>query len=226
MQEKGKKKKKKLNIKRVIIVFTILFIIPFSIHKIIHTKITNIFVSGNTYLSDQEIIDIAKINNYPNTFSNGSSIISKRLEKNKYIYTAKVHKTNFFREIYIEVQENYPLFYYQVENKVVLYNDKHDDRNCNCAVVINKIPDTVYADFVDKMKEVDINILDRISQIEYKPNEVDQERFLLFMNDGNYVYITLRKFKNINKYVVMLKSFKNKKGILHLDSGEYFKEFE
>ena len=46
------------------------------------------------------------------------------------------------------------------------------------------------------------------------------------MNDGNYVYITLRKFSNLNKYVDMLKTFQGKKGILHLDSGEYFKQFE
>ena len=45
------------------------------------------------------------------------------------------------------------------------------------------------------------------------------------MNDGNYVYLTLKKFDNINKYVDMIKSFDNKKGILHLDSGEYFKQF-
>lgn len=225
MKDKNKRKKK-LNIKRVIIVFTILFLIPFCIYKIINIKITNIFIKGNYYLSDQEIIDIAKLNNYSNTFSNGSSIISKRLEKNKYVYSATVHKTNFFREIYIDIKENYPLFYSQSENETILYDGKKDNKNYTCPVLINKIPDTIYEDFVERIKGINMDILNRISEIEYKPNEVDEERLLLFMNDGNYVYITLRKFENINKYVEMLKSFNNKKGILHLDSGEYFKEFE
>ena len=225
MEEKGKEKnKKKLNIKRVIIVFIIIFVIPFSIYKIYKTNIKNIFISGNNYLSDQEIIDIAKIENYPNSIKNSSKNIKKRLEKNRYIYSAEVRKENMFKEVYIKVKENYPLFYYQVENKTVLYNGKYDDK-INGATVINKIPDTIYDDFVDRMKEINIDILNRISQIQYDPNDVDEERFLMFMNDGNYVYLTLRKFKNINKYVDMLKSFDNKKGILHLDSGEYFKQF-
>lgn len=226
MKEKGKEKqKKKINIKRVIIVFVILFVIPFSIYKLYKTNIKNIFISGNNYLSDQEIIDIAKLENYPNSIKNSSNTIKKRLEKNRYIYSAEVRKENLFKEVYIKIQENYPLFYYQVENKTVLYNGKYDDNISATCTIINKIPDTIYDDFVDKMKNININILNRISQIEYKPNSVDEERFLLFMNDGNYVYLTLKKFDNINKYVDMIKSFDNKKGILHLDSGEYFKQF-
>ena len=226
MKEKGKEKqKKKINIKRVIIVFVILFVIPFSIYKIYKTNIKNIFISGNNYLSDQEIIDIAKLENYPNSIKNSSNTIKKRLEKNRYIYSVEVRKENLFKEVYIKIQENYPLFYYQVENKTVLYNGKYDDNISATCTIINKIPDTIYDDFVDKMKNININILNRISQIEYKPNSVDEERFLLFMNDGNYVYLTLKKFGNINKYVDMIKSFDNKKGILHLDSGEYFKQF-
>ena len=227
MKEKGKeKKKKKLNIKRVIIVFIILFVIPFSIYKICKTNIKNIFISGNIYLSDQEIIDIAKIENYPNSLKNSSTSIKNRLEKNRYIYKAKVEKGDFFKTVYIKVFENFPLFYYQVENKTVLYNGKYDDKVFSSLVVINKIPDTIYDEFYNSIKKIDIDILERISQIEYDPNGVDQERFLLYMNDGNYVYITLRKFSNLNKYVEMLKTFQGKKGILHLDSGEYFKQFE
>ena len=227
MKEKGKEKnKKKLNIKRVIIVFIILFVIPFSIYKICKTNIKNIFISGNIYLSDQEIIDIAKIENYPNSLKNSSTSIKNRLEKNRYIYKAKVEKGDFFKTVYIKVFENFPLFYYQVENKTVLYNGKYDDKVFSSLVVINKIPDTIYDEFYNSIKKIDIDILERISQIEYDPNGVDQERFLLYMNDGNYVYITLRKFSNLNKYVEMLKTFQGKKGILHLDSGEYFKQFE
>ena len=224
MEEKGERKKK-LNIKRIVLVFIIIFIIPFSIYKIYKTNIKNIFISGNIYLKDQEIIDIAKLENYPNSLKNSSTSIKNRLENNKYIYKANVHKENFFKTVYIEIQENYPLFYYQVENKTVLYNGKYDDNMTTSVIVINKIPDTIYDKFQEKMKDIDIDILNRISQIEYIPNTVDEERFLLFMNDGNYVYLTLRKFDNINKYIDMIKSFDGKKGILHLDSGEYFKQF-
>ena len=70
---------------------------------------------------------------------------------------------------------------------------------------------------------VDLDVLERISEIKYDPNDVDSERFLLFMNDGNYVYLTLDRFNNVNSYIDIIKKFGSKKGILYLDSGEYFK---
>ena len=77
------------------------------------------------------------------------------------------------------------------------------------------------------MKKIPENIKQKISEIKYDPNEKDEERFLLSMNDGNYVYLSLYKFDRIHKYLdIMLeinKKFNNQKGILYLDSGDYFK---
>mgnify|MGYP006892043037 FL=1 len=42
------------------------------------------------------------------------------------------------------------------------------------------------------------------------------------MNDGNMVYITVSKAELLNKYVEIIKKVDNKKGILYLDSGNYF----
>ena len=76
------------------------------------------------------------------------------------------------------------------------------------------------------MANTDYEIVKRMSEIKYDPNEVDDERFLITMNDGNYVYLTLNKFNKINHYIEIIKEFNNKKGILYLDSGEYFKVIE
>ena len=92
--------------------------------------------------------------------------------------------------------------------------------------MINYIPDTKTEKFQKKIKEINIDILSRISDIEYSPNEVDKNRLLLTMNDGNYVYITINKLPNMNNYVNIVKEFGGKKGILYLDSGEYFKIME
>ena len=61
-----------------------------------------------------------------------------------------------------------------------------------------------------------------ISEIEYVPNDIDKERFIITMNDGNYVYITLYKITSINEYIKIVSTLNNKKGILYLDSGNYF----
>ena len=79
---------------------------------------------------------------------------------------------------------------------------------------------------ITKFALINPDILDNISEIKYDPDSVDKERFLLTMSDGNYVYITLSKCSNINNYLKYIKEFNNKKGILYLNSGEYFKIME
>lgn len=226
MSKKGKKNKRKLNKKRFFKFIIFVFLIILFIYGIVNVKIKNIYISGNDFLSDQQIIDIANIKNYPNSLNNNSMTIKKRLENNTYILSAKVYKTGFINKVHIKIEENYPLFYYQPENKYVLYNgDKIDDKS-TVVTVINKIPDTVYNKFLNLMQRINKDILNRMSEIEYKPNDVDDERFFILMNDGNYIYITLNRGLTLNKYFEMILSFDNKKGILYLDSGEYFDVFE
>ena len=49
-----------------------------------------------------------------------------------------------------------------------------------------------------------------------------EDRFLLYMDDGNMVYLTLTKFKMINYYNTVVERLENRKGILYLDNGNHF----
>lgn len=216
------KKKRRIKLKAVMILFLFIILIGIVLMWLVSRPITNIYISGNKNLSDQEIIDIAKLSNYPSTIKNMSIIIENRLEKNININKAKVYKKKFTK-VYIEVEENYPLFYNASVNKTLLYDGKEIDGSLECATLVNYVPDTLYTKFVSEMTKVNIEILNRISEIKYDPNDVDAERFLILMSDGNYVYLTLSKFNKINSYVSIIKNFEGKKGILYLDSGEYFK---
>ncbi len=79
----------------------------------------------------------------------------------------------------------------------------------------------IIINFINYFSKIDTNILTKISEIEYVPNEVDKQRFLLTMNDGNYVYITLTKITKINKYNSIKDQLEGKLGIIYLDSGDY-----
>jgi len=226
-KKKGNKaKKRKINIKRVIIFLIIFLLLILLIFKILNANITNIYISGNEYLTDQQIIDMAGLKDYPNSISNMSYVVENKLKNNIYILSSKVYKKGFINKIYINVKENYPLFYYSSENKTILYNGDKVDNKSATITVINTIPNTIYDKFLKKLQNVNKDILNRISEIEYKPNDVDGERFFALMNDGNYVYLNINKFLTINKYLDIVKSFDNKKGILYLDSGEYFAVFD
>ena len=66
---------------------------------------------------------------------------------------------------------------------------------------------------------IDEDILSKISDITYAPNEYDKERFLLYMDDDNSVYLTLTKFKKINYYNEVLEQLEGKKTILDKDGN-------
>lgn len=228
MKQKKIKPKKKIKIKytRVFIFLTVLLVFILMLTFIINLKITNIVVIGDyNILKEQEIIDIASISNYPKTFIVPSSKIKKNLEDNIYIKSVKVKK-KYLTQVYITVEENYPLFFYKTDNKTVLLDGSKVEKIFSVPTVINYIPNLKYQSFIEKMGLLEHNILERISEIKYDPSDYDDERFLLYMKDGNYVYINLYKFSNLNKYIEIVKNFGNKRGIVYLDSGNYFEIIE
>jgi len=151
--------------------------------------------------------------------------LKNKLEKEPYIKKATVKK-HFLTEVNIEIEENSPLFYYVPNKKTVLEDGKETDSNFPVPTLVNYVPNKIYDNFLEEMANTDYSIIKRMSEIKYDPNDVDDERFLITMNDGNYVYLTLSRFNKINHYIEIIKEFNNKKGILYLDSGEYFKVME
>ena len=229
MKKNNKKKKRKIKLSRIFIALIILIFIVYLIKSICRFPIKNIFVEGNNILSDQEVIDLAKIQDYPSIFKYSSNRIEKNIQKSDFIKKVKVTKKNL-KQVYIKVEENNVLFYNLVNKKTVLNNGKEINKEIEGPILINYVPDKVYKKLMEQMRLIDLDIINRISEIKYDPSKVDEERFLLTMADGNYVYITLEKIENINNYVKIsleiINKFGNKKGTLNLDAGEYFEIFK
>ncbi|CCY45997.1 cell division protein DivIB [Firmicutes bacterium CAG:822] len=215
------KKKRKLKVKNLLIVLLIFIVILLGAAFLTDVKLNNIIVKGNSLYSDWEIIEMAGLSDYPSSLKTLSSTVEKRLEENDYIKSVKVSRPSLTK-IVINVEENLPLFYYLSENKTILTDETEVTDNFPVPTVINYVPDNIYSDFLKSMGSIDYDIIKRISEIRYDPNEVDEGRFFLTMNDGNQVYLTLNKFTKLDDYLDIIKEFDNKKGILYLDSGEYF----
>ena len=221
-----KKKNKKIKIKYnrlILFIFILMFFLCIIIY-ILNMRVTNIYVlnnENNVFFKDQQIIEMAGLSDYPKIISLKRGKIKKVLEENVFIKSADVKLKNFSK-IYIDLTINYPLFYYKTDEKTVLYDGTKIDDFYNYPEVINYIPNLKYEEFLKKIRLVDRDILTKISQIKYDPSDYDDERFLLYMDDDNLVYITLYKFTNINKYNEIVKNFGNKRGIIYLDSGNYF----
>lgn len=218
-----KKKRKKIKLKYRFIIFFLLLLglIYLSVNYLINMPISNIYIKGNSYFSDQQIIEMVGIENYPSSLKNSSSKLSKILKDNIFIKNVKVSK-KYLTQVYIDVEENRPLFFNQSLNKTILLDGKQTEDKFNIPILINYVPDVIYQDFIKKMGLINTDVIKKISEIKYDPDEVDDARFLFTMIDSNYVYVTLNKLKNINNYNDIVKQFNNKKGILYLNSGGYF----
>ena len=217
---KVKVKTKKINIKKIIILICILLCIIFSVAYFLHLPVKNIYITGNNIVKDNEIIKLSGLEKYPPYINTYFTNIKEKILKNDYIKNVKI-KRKILNKIYIEIEEYKPIAIYN--DKVILSNKKQVKNNNifeYLPYIVNNI-DTVYDEFVESFSKVDNNILLTISHIEYAPNEVDNKRFILYMVDTNYVYVTLSKIKKINKYNSILKELDNKKGIIYLDSGDY-----
>jgi cell division septal protein FtsQ len=218
-----KKKKRKLKFKRVLLAIFVLLILSLIIYIISLLRVKTYYVYNNNYLTDEQVLDILKLNKKSSFLLTNTLTEKALIIKNKRIKDVKIKKT-LSLEIKVYVTEYKILFYDKENNCSVLENGETVDYTYdNSPVLENKIEDKeIYKKFINKMNKVDTDILDIISEIKYVPNGIDKERFLFSMNDGNYVYITVSKLTKINGYKSVIDSVENKKGILYLDYGNYF----
>ncbi len=225
---KKKKKKLKLKIIPVILLILIVFFLVFLASLFLKIKIKNIYIMGNKYLNDEYIIEKADLKDYPPIAKNLAFQVAKRLKNDFFIKDAKVNYS-FFGVININITENRLLFFYE-HNKKYVFETKVEVENIPYERVvtnlINFVPDIVYEKLIEKYNIITEDITNKISQIKYDPSDYDKERFLFYMNDGNYVYITLNKIDSMNYYNEIYKTLNNKKGILYLDSGNHFQEIK
>ena len=184
--------------------------------------IKNIYIDGNNILSDNEIIELSSLSNYPSFLLTKSTDIKNKLKSNHYIENVKIKK-KLGNIIELHIKEYTPICINV--NQLILSNGNKLDNTYNLSdipTLTNEIEDKkIYQKFVKKFTIIDKNILRQISEIEYQPVEVDKERFLLYMNDGNLVYITLTKINTLNKYNQIKDKLENHLGIIYLDSGNY-----
>lgn len=228
----AKKIVKKTKIKLLPCFMVLLFFVAlsFGIYYFVHLPIQNLIVEGTSYLKDDYILNLAGVRDYPSFYLISTRGIEDKLEESPYIQKAEV-KREFFHVLVLDIKESKPLFINNT-NKTVVFSNKEEVPVSEeidlfrIPRLINYVPDNKYRSFIKGMADIKTDILGKISDIEYQPNDYDKDRFLLYMDDGNMVYLTLTKFDMINYYNDVLSQLENRKGILYLDNGNHFQIME
>lgn len=223
------KKKKRLKLIPFLLFVLVITGAFFLVDVLLDTRIENIVIKGNKLVTDQQIIDEAGLSNYPSFYKTTSYNIKKALEKNSFIKEVKI-KRSFYHVITIEVSEYKILLKKETTGKLVLenMNEVTTDQEIPYTVprLVNDVPKDKYSKLLKNLLKVKRSVRSSISEFYYDPNEFDKDRFLLYMDDGNSVYLTLTKFRMINYYNDVLPQLDGKKGILYLDSGNHFQIME
>lgn len=234
MIKKRRKRRKKIKLRKsrillLVFIFSVFFFYDFYLSLL---KIQNIYVVGNRYLKDQEVIEIARLQKYPNFYFTLSKNIKKNLIKSDLIYDAKVKK-KFWQVIEIEVIEEEPILIVQNTNEIILKSGKkipYDARYFDTPILTTEIDsDCECLDlFFSELSKINRDILTHISEIRYEPIEdIDKKRFLLLMNDTNQVYINLYTFsEKINNYNSFLEKLGGQRGYIYLDVGNQIVPYE
>lgn len=220
---KKKKKKRVLKIKNICIFIGILILLIGIIYYIITMPIKNIYIKGNNIISDNEIIESTNLYEYPSFILTSKKALIKSIKKNPYIKSIKINK-KLGNIIEISIEEYLPISITN-EDKIIIDNGTILENSYNLMdlpILSSNIDNKdIYNNFTNKFSKINPNILRQISQIEYSPIEVDKDRFLLYMNDTNLIYITLTKINKLNKYNKIKDVLEGKTGIIYLDSGNY-----
>lgn len=228
----AKKIVKKTKIKLLPCFMVLLFFVAlsFGAYYFVHLPIQNLIVEGTSYLKDDYILTLAGVRDYPSFYLISTRGIEDKLEESPYIQKVEV-KREFFHVLVLDIKESKPLFINNT-NKTVVFSNKEEVPVSEeidlfrIPRLINYVPDNKYRSFIKGMADIKTDILGKISDIEYQPNDYDKDRFLLYMDDGNMVYLTLTKFDMINYYNDVLSQLENRKGILYLDNGNHFQIME
>lgn len=220
-----KRVKRKLNIKALLVLLLIIYLIGMFLYTIITRPIKNIYIKNTRLITDNEIIEVAGIKDYPSIFSVSTKKMEEAIGSLELVNKVDVKK-KLNGKIVIEIEEAYPVFYNRVTGLVMLSNGKeveNKQRYMGIPTLVKRVPNELLQEFVKSLNLVDKDIIGMINEILYDPDIeddiiIDDSRFKLFMSDGNIVYVNIVNMKRLNDYKTFYQVIGDAKGTLSLDS--------
>lgn len=199
------------------------------------SRIKVITVKGNEFYSSQEIIQKTGLSTKTNIWTVKKQAISATLEQLPEIKNVDV-KVKWLNSVVIQITEHKKLaylkknsFYYPVmENGSILENRKTGKVPINAPILMGFKEGAVLNKLLVEMGKLPNVVLNSVSEIHYAPRKTDHYHITLFMNDGFEVSATIKSFsgKMAHYPSIISQLDPNKKGIIDLEVGSYFKAYE
>jgi cell division protein FtsQ len=233
LKEQRRRKANRRLVLLLFLFFTMIVIIAYSQSPLSHVK--TITVDGNEVYSDSELIRKSGLTKTTNIWKVSKSDVSSRLKQLSEIKQADV-KIHWPNTVSIQVKEHkriaylkQDLNYYPVMENGKILRDRNEEKiPVNSPILFDFKEGAALNEMVKELEKLPSEIVNSISEIHYSPKKTDQYHISLFMNDGFEVSATLRSFseKMVHYPSIISQLDPNKKGIIDLEVGSYFKAFE
>lgn len=231
-QQRRKKANRRL-VFLLLLFFLLIAIVVYFQSPFIHVK--KIQVSGNSLYSTEELIATSGLSKKTNIWKVKETEIEGKLRKLSEIKTVKVQVLlpntvkmeieEFKRIAYIMKEKSYlPV----MENGEILNDSKTEEIPANAPILIGFSEGKALKGIIEELEELPEEVSNSISEIHHTPKDTDAFHLTLFMNDGFEVSATERGFSDKMKHypAIVSQLDPNKKGIIDLEVGSYFKAYE
>ncbi|GHH96470.1 cell division protein FtsQ/DivIB [Neobacillus kokaensis] len=233
LKEQRRRKANRRLVMLLLLFFTMIVIIAYTQSPL--SRVKSIIVNGNEVYSDKEIIRKSTITNNSNIWKVDQAEVAARLRKLSEVKGAevKIHWPNtieikvkeFKRIAYLKQEQDY---FPVMDNGKVLKNKKSKIIPVNSPILLEFKEGAALIEMIKSLETLPKEIVNSVSEIHYTPTKTDPYHISLFMNDGFEVSATLRSFSQKMAHYPSIKSQldSDKKGIIDLEVGSYFKAFE
>ncbi|WP_160720144.1 cell division protein FtsQ/DivIB [Bacillus sp. USDA818B3_A] len=232
LKEQRRRKANRRLVLLLILFFTMIVVVAYSQSPLSHVK--HIDVTGNAVYSDKEIIKASGVTKQTNIWKIKESNINQKLNHLSEINKASV-QIKWPNTVQIQVKEHNRIAYLKngknylpiMENGKILKDRKTEIIPVNSPILFAFKEGSVLNLTVKELQDLPSEITNSISEIHYSPKKTDRYHISLFMNDGFEVSATLRSFseKMVHYPSIISQLDPNKKGLIDLEVGSYFKAF-
>ncbi|WP_223700315.1 cell division protein FtsQ/DivIB [Sutcliffiella deserti] len=199
------------------------------------SKVSDIDVSGNRHVTDEEIIKLSKITRETSIWRVDEEKASISILQHKELKEAEVNKV-FPNKVNITVGEYNRIayifeegaYYPVIENGKILEAVGQDALPDDAPLMMNWKEGNKVEEFISELMKLPDSIIYAISEIHHTPTDIDPYHITLFMNDGYEVSATVRDFsaKMTNYPSLVAELDPNLKGIINIEVGTFFKPYE
>lgn len=232
-QQRRKKANRRL-IFLLLLFFLLIIIIVYFQSPLSHVH--KIKVLGNSFYSNQELLDTAAISDNTNIWKVKEKTVEEKLKKLPEIKMATV-AVQLPSTVSITVKEYKRIAYLKKDKHYLPVNEngkilkdtgKNEVIPVNAPILIGFSEGNILNEMIKELGILPDEVFNSISEIHHSPKETDTYHVTLFMNDGFEVSATIRSFsEKMTHYPSIVSQLDpSKEGVIDMEVGSYFKAYE